>query len=353
MQRALQLARLGAGWVAPNPMVGAVLVQGERILAEGWHQRFGGAHAEVECLRSFGDGPIPEDAVLYVTLEPCSHHGKTPPCADLVVVRGIKKVVVAHEDPFPEVSGRGIAKLRAAGIEVIVGMDEAEARWTNRRFLTSVEQRRPYVILKWARSADGFLDRHPRDERGVQRISSAATDVLIHRWRSEEQAIMVGGRTVVNDDPALNVRHVEGRQPLRVVLDRAAITPIGSKVYDGSTTTLLFTGKERSNIGAEQFVLRAEKEPLQQILTELDRRGIRSLFVEGGAELLGHFLRSGLWDEARVIQGTPHFVQGTVAPQLASAAVRTFASDADTIALHLNPTSPALRGQSPHPAWYW
>ena len=353
MQRALQLARLGAGWVAPNPMVGAVLVQGEHILAEGWHERYGGPHAEVECLHAFGDGPIPDDAILYVTLEPCSHHGKTPPCADLVIARGIKKVVIAHEDPFPEVSGRGIAKLRAAGIDVIVGMDEAEARWTNRRFVTSVDQKRPYIILKWARSGDGFLDRQPRSDRGVQRISSAATDVLVHRWRSEEQAIMVGSRTVLNDDPALNVRHVEGRQPLRVVLDRTAITPMASKVYDGSSPTLLFTGVERPNICAEQITLHTENDPILQILSELDRRGTRSLLVEGGAELLGHFLRIGLWDEARVIHGTPPFIQGTAAPEMTSAASRTFASDTDRIALHLNPASPAMRGQSPNSTWPW
>ncbi len=353
MQRALQLARLGAGNVAPNPMVGAVLIQGERILAEGWHRRCGGPHAEVECLRAFGDASIPDDAVLYVTLEPCSHHGKTPPCADLVIARGIKTVVIAHEDPFPEVAGRGIAALRSAGIEVSVGMDEAEARWTNRRFLTSVEHKRPYIILKWARSADGFLDRHPRGARGVQRISTAATDVLVHHWRSEEQAILVGSRTVLNDDPALSVRHVEGPQPLRVVLDRAAITPEGSKVYDGSGPTLLFTGEERPKIVAEQVILDVEADPLEQVLAELDRQGIRSVFVEGGAELLGHFLRADSWDEARVIHGTPCFGQGTAAPETTTAALRTFASDADRIALHINPASPAIRGSTPPPTWPW
>jgi diaminohydroxyphosphoribosylaminopyrimidine deaminase/5-amino-6-(5-phosphoribosylamino)uracil reductase len=351
MQRALQLARLGAGWVAPNPMVGAVLAQGERVLAEGWHQHYGGPHAEVECLRAFGNGPIPDDAVLYVTLEPCSHHGKTPPCADLVIERGIKKVVVAHEDPFPDVSERGIKKLRAAGIEVIMGLDEDEARWTNRRFLTSVEQKRPYIILKWASSADGFLDQYPRHERGVQRISTAATDVLVHRWRSEEQAIMVGSRTVVNDDPSLTARHVEGRQPLRIVLDRAGTTPSVSKVFDGSSATLLFTATERSDLHAEQCILATDSEALDQVLSELDRRGIRSLLVEGGAELLSHFLRLGLWDEARVIRGTPIFGQGTKAPELSGSAFCSFAADKDSIAIHINSASYPLTAHSPLPAW--
>jgi diaminohydroxyphosphoribosylaminopyrimidine deaminase / 5-amino-6-(5-phosphoribosylamino)uracil reductase len=353
MQRALQLSRLGAGRVAPNPMVGALLVQGDRILAEGWHRSHGGPHAEVECLRSFGDGPVPKDAVLYVTLEPCSHHGKTPPCADLLIERGVKHVVVAHVDPFPEVSGRGIAKLRAAGIEVYVGMDEAEARWTNRRFLTSVEQKRPYIILKWACSADGLLDRHPRGERGVQRISSAASDVLVHRWRSEEQAIMVGGRTVLNDDPALSVRHIYGRHPLRVVLDRSAITPTDSKVYGGSSPNLLFTGMHRPDVIAEQYLLSTTADPLEQVLTELDRRGIRSLLVEGGAELLGHFLRSGLWDEARVIRGTALFHLGTMAPGLDRPALHTIASGTDQIGLHLNPGSPANHANSQIATWPW
>lgn len=353
MQRALRLARLGAGQVAPNPLVGAVLVQGERILAEGWHEGFGEAHAEVDCLRNFGDGPVPEDAVLYVTLEPCSHHGKTPPCADLIIARGIKRVVVAHQDPFPEVSGRGIARLRAAGVLVDMGLDEAEARWTNRRFLASVERKRPYVILKWARSADGFMDRRPRGERGVQRISAAATDVLVHRWRSEEQAIMVGSTTVLNDDPALNVRHVDGRQPLRVVLDRGAITPSSSKVYDGSIPTLLFSGKARPELGVEVCVIDHSDAPLEQVLSELDRRGIRSLFVEGGATLLGAFLESGLWDEARVIHGTPHFQQGTAAPTMDLPALRTFRSGPDRITLHLAPSYSEHFGYSPLPTWHW
>lgn len=341
MQRALQLARLGAGWVAPNPMVGAVLVQGDRILAEGWHKRYGGPHAEVECLRVFGGAPIPDDAVLYVTLEPCSHHGRTPPCADLVIARGIKKVIIAHPDPFPEVSGRGIAKLRAAGIEVSVGTDECEARWTNRRFLHSVTHERPYVILKWARSADGLLDKHPRSERGVQRISSAATDVLVHQWRSEEQAIMVGSRTVLNDDPTLNVRHVAGRQPIRVVLDREGISPSSSKVFDGSIPTLLFTHQERTGLSVDQVFISHGEEPIPVVLAELHKRGIRSILVEGGAQLLDQFLASGRWDEARVIQGIPEFGQGTAAPELHTVAQRILHVGEDHIALHINTATSA------------
>ncbi|MBL8000845.1 MAG: bifunctional diaminohydroxyphosphoribosylaminopyrimidine deaminase/5-amino-6-(5-phosphoribosylamino)uracil reductase RibD [Flavobacteriales bacterium] len=346
MQRCLQLARLGAAGAAPNPMVGAVLVQGDRVLAEGWHHAAGQPHAEVECLRAFGDGPVPADAVMFVSLEPCAHHGRTPPCADLLIARGVKQVVVAHEDPFPQVAGRGIAKLRAAGLQVDVGLGAGEARWTNRRFLTSVERQRPYIVLKWARSADGFLDRHPRGERGVQRISAPATDVRVHLWRSEEQAILVGSRTVVNDDPQLTVRLVEGRQPLRVVIDRGGLAPRGSRIFDAAAPTLLFTTKPREDIGGEQCALDPTADVLPQVLAELHRRNMRSVLVEGGAELLGHFLRAGLWDEARVITGTPVFGRGTPAPDVPHAPVRELASGPDRITFHLN-------GHTPDPAWTW
>ncbi len=352
MRRALALARLGGGAVAPNPMVGAVLVWQGRILAEGWHQAFGGSHAEVACLRSFGDDPLPEDTILYVSLEPCSHQGKTPPCADMLIERGVKHVVIAQEDPFPEVSGRGIVRLREAGVKVTLGVAEDEARWSNRRFLTSVEQGRPYIILKWARSADGFLDRGPRADRGVQRISTPATDVLVHQWRSDEQAILVGGRTVMHDDPSLTVRHVPGRSPLRVILDRTAITPDRSKVYDGSTPTLLFTATPRPALPVEQSTAGLDGDPLALVLAELHRRRVRSVLVEGGARLLRAFIERGSWDEARVIHGTPIFGHGTPAPDLSTPAFRYIEHDTDRIAFHVNNASPAIR-REPDPAWPW
>lgn len=341
MQRCLQLARLGAGTAAPNPMVGAVLVHGDRLLAEGWHQRPGGPHAEVNCLRAFGDRAIPTDAILYVNLEPCSHHGKTPPCVDLIIERAVKHVVISHRDPFPEVSGRGVDRLRAAGIEVADGIMEKEARWLNRRFLTSIELGRPYIILKWAQSSDGFLDQHPRIARGVQRISSPDTDVLVHRWRSEEQAILVGSRTVVNDDPQLTVRHVDGRSPLRVVLDRDHLAPANSKVFDGAIPSLLITTSQRSDVKAEQHLINRTDGPIDALLRELHRRQVRSLLVEGGAELLGHFINSDRWDEARVITGTTIFGNGTKAPVLDRSAVHSFESAGDRIDLFVRDRSVA------------
>jgi len=345
MSRCLQLARLGASSAAPNPMVGAVLVQGDRILAEGWHHRLGSAHAERDCLARFGDSPVPDDAVLYVNLEPCAHHGRTPPCADLIIERGVKRVVVAHGDPFPAVNGRGIERLRLAGIEVIDGVLADEARWMNRRFLASVTKQRPYIVLKWAQSTDGFMDDHGRSAR----ISSAETDVLVHRWRSEEQAILVGSRTALSDDPRLDVRHVQGRSPLRVLLDRKGITPKGAKLFDGSLPTLLFTSANRPVVGAEQMVVESGSDPIEAILTELIRRSIRSLLIEGGAELLMHFLRTGNWNEARVITSASALNGGTKAPRVPAPACRIASSSTDSIAYHIN----ASHQTEPLAAWLW
>ncbi|MBK8338614.1 MAG: bifunctional diaminohydroxyphosphoribosylaminopyrimidine deaminase/5-amino-6-(5-phosphoribosylamino)uracil reductase RibD [Flavobacteriales bacterium] len=353
MQRCLELARLGSGSAAPNPMVGAVLVQQDRILAEGWHRAAGGPHAEVECLRAFGDGAVPHDAVLYVNLEPCSHRGRTPPCVDLLLERGVKHVVIGQLDPFAEVNGRGIERLRQAGVNVLLGIEEAQARWLNRRFLVSVQNGRPYIVLKWARSHDGFMDRHPRSSREVQRISSPSTDVLVHKWRTEEQAILVGSRTVLNDDPQLTARLYSGRQPLRVVLDREGITPPGSKVYDGSTPTLLFTTANRSELDAEQVLLPEDRDPLPTLLDELHRRQVRSVLVEGGAALIGHFLRSGLWHEARVITGAVFFEQGTVAPVLTDPPQRSWRSSNDRIDLQMNQSPESKWGVIPDPSWLW
>lgn len=336
MRRCLQLALNGAGHVAPNPLVGAVLVRGERILAEGWHRAVGGPHAEVECLRAYGDGPVPADATLYVNLEPCAHHGRTPPCTDLLIARQVRHVVIGCTDPNPLVAGKGIDRLRNAGVNVEVDVLQAECRWMNRRFITAFEKGRPYVVLKWARSADGFLDDHGR----TARISSSATDVLVHGWRAEEQAILVGSRTVLADDPELTVRHVAGRQPLRVVLDRGGIAPGASRVFKGEAPTLLFTSAARTvPYTVEQCILPTGTAPLPPLLAELHRRGVRSLLVEGGAELHEHFLATGRWDEARVITGAAVLGGGTPAPHLEPPPVRTFAVGPDRIDLftHAHP----------------
>lgn len=349
MRRCLQLARLGAGTSAPNPMVGAVLVQDDRILAEGWHESPGTAHAEAACLQAYGDQPVPIDAVMYVNMEPCAHQGRTGPCADLLIARGVKSVMIAHRDPFPAVNGQGIARLCAAGVRVEESLLEQEARWLNRRFLTSIEKRRPYIILKWAMSRDGYLDRETKPTRTVTRISSSETDVLVHAWRSQEQAIMAGSRTVLSDDPRLDVRLVEGRSPLRVVIDRKGIAPAGSKVFQDSRPTLLFGAEERSGIGARQVVLDDLRDPITQVLEELHGSGIRSVLVEGGATLLNRFLELGLWDEARIITGGTLCFSGTPAPRIITPPSRSLLSGPDRIDLHVN----AAHQSTPADAWPW
>lgn len=350
MQRCLVLANNGAAAAAPNPMVGAVLVHEDGILAEGWHQRDGDAHAEANCLSAFGEGTLPAGSVLYVNLEPCAHQGRTPPCADLLITRGVERVVIAHTDPNPAVAGKGIARLEQAGVEVITGIEERQARWLNRRFLTSILKQRPYVVLKWAQSADGFLDRHPRIAREVQRISCAATDVLVHRWRSEEQAILVGSRTVLNDNPRLNVRHVEGRSPVRLVIDREDRIPHDSFIFDGSAPTWVFTSADQADpVAAERLTLVAGAPIIDQVLAQLRSRSIRSLLVEGGAELIGHFLACGLWDEARVIIGEPDLGRGTPSPAISNPPLRTLRSGTDRIRLFVNETHQS----APLASWHW
>lgn len=330
-------------------MVGAVLVRGDALLAEGWHHAPGLAHAERACLEAFGGSAVPADAAMVVNLEPCAHHGRTPPCADLLLERGIRHVVVAHRDPFPAVNGQGVARLKAAGVQVTEGVLEQEARWLNRGFLTAVQCSRPYIILKWARSIDGFLDRHPRDGRGVQRITGPATDTLVHRWRSEAQAILVGSRTVVNDDPVLDARLVDGRAPLRVAIDRGQAIPRSSRILDGARPTLLVRAAPLPDAPVDQLLIGEGEDPIDALLAELHRRQVRTLLVEGGAELLGHFIRRGLWDEARVITGPAPFGNGTPAPRIGTAAVRTTDIDDDRIAYHVN----VAQQPPPEDAWPW
>lgn len=355
MRRCLQLARNGAGAVAPNPMVGAVLAHDGHVLAEGWHRTYGGPHAEVECLRAFGDGPMPADAVLYVNLEPCAHHGKTPPCTDLLIARGVKRLVAGCEDPNPLTGGKGFARAREAGVEVAIGVLRDECRWLNRRFITFHERQRPYVTLKWARSADGYLDDHGKPAR----ISSNDTDLHVHKWRAEEQAILVGGRTVLTDDPQLTVRLVEGRSPIRIVMDRRCLSPASARVFDGAAPSLLVTEAEETPL-PDGIIRHREGPALQEAVAVLlgkeigvdaymSRFGlppVSSILVEGGATILSAFLASGLWDEARVITGTCGFGGGTTAPVIMGPAVRTVMCGADRIDLFVN-------GDAPDDAWAW
>lgn len=319
MQRCLQLAKNGLGSVAPNPMVGSVIVHSDRIIGEGYHRRYGHAHAEVNAINAVRDKSLLKNSTLFVNLEPCSHHGKTPPCADLIVNSGIPKVVIAMTDPNEKVAGNGINRLKAAGIDVTVGICEKEAQFLNRRFITFHSKKRPYIILKWAQSADGFMDRDRSKNaaRGVNWISHPETKKLVHLWRSQEQAILVGRKTVENDNPKLDTREVEGPSPLRIILSKTGNIPMDSHVVNDGNPTLIFNLLDNKNINETQWV-KLDGNFLQSGLKHLFKMRISSVFVEGGKTTLSHFIEENLWDEARIIHSPVFVNSGLKAPILTS-----------------------------------
>lgn len=316
MQRCLQLAQLGAGKVAPNPMVGAVLVHQDRIIGEGWHRQYGQAHAEVNCVHSVADTDkalIPQ-ATMYVSLEPCAHHGKTPPCADLIVSEGIREVVIGCKDTFSAVAGKGIEKLEKAGIQVRTGVLEAACRHINRRFFTFHEKQRPYIVLKWAQSLNGIM---ATASGAPVRISNGYSDRLVHQWRSEEMSILVGTHTAVNDNPRLNNRLWTGNHPIRLVIDRTLQTPRSHHLWDGSIRTVFISATPAATSGLTTIVEMDFNQPvIGQLLKWLYKQNIQSVLVEGGPDVLQRFITADVWDEARVIIGGNSLPEGTGAPVL-------------------------------------
>lgn len=318
MQRCLELAALGMGSVSPNPMVGAVIVHGGRIIGEGYHQRYGEAHAEVNAINSvlskYDDAEeLLRDSTIYVSLEPCAHYGKTPPCADLIIKHGIPRVVVGCRDPFEQVDGKGIEKLQQAGIEIIAGVLEAECKWLNRRFFTRVQQKRPYVILKWAQTADGFFA--PADKQQLW-ITGEESRRLVHKWRGEEDAILVGKHTVAIDNPQLNTRYWPGKSPKRVVIDRRLELAASMNIYDQSVETLVFNEVKTDIDGKIKYIALEDFERFvpQYILFQLYLQDIQSVIIEGGAHTLNSFIEAGLWDEARIFAGKAILGKGINAP---------------------------------------
>lgn len=318
MARCILLARSGAGNVAPNPMVGAVIVHQGRIIGEGYHRKYGEAHAEVNAIASVDDESLLKEATIYVSLEPCSHYGKTPPCAELIIKKQIPRVVIGCLDPFPEVSGRGVRMLREAGVEVVTGVMEKEARELNRAFMTFQEKQRPYIYLKWAQSVDGYMDRARTDpKQPAVVLSSPETMRRVHRLRANVAAIMVGTQTALLDNPSLTVRHWVGRSPVRVVLDRSLRIPAHYHLLDGTVKTLVFTAERAAGRDNVEYVTIDFSQPvLPQVLHELYLRKLNSLMVEGGATLLRHFLQEGLWDEAWVETAPVNLCTGVKAPDL-------------------------------------
>lgn len=303
MARCLQLAAYGKGNVAPNPMVGAVVVHDNRIIGEGYHRCYGEAHAEVHAIASVRDESLLRDSTLYVSLEPCSHYGKTPPCAELIIRKGIPRVVVACLDPFPEVAGRGINRLREAGVEVITGVMEREAIVLNDYFMTAHKKHRPYIILKWAQSEDGFIDRERKDvsEKPVL-LSTPVTRMMVHKLRSEVQAIMVGTNTAILDNPSLTVRYWAGKSPVRVLVDRELRVSEDCRLYDGKQPTFVVTTPEIAAEKSDKTNIKYIKTEysihfLSNLMAYLYKRNIHSLLVEGGASLHRSFIQENLWDE--------------------------------------------------------
>jgi len=334
MARCIQLARLGMGKVAPNPMVGAVIVYQDSIIGEGFHEIFGGSHAEVNAIRSVKDQSLLSDSTIYVSLEPCSHHGKTPPCADLLVEKKFKRVVIGSRDANSEVDGKGIQRLRNAQINLSVGVLENECRALNKRFFTAHEKQRPFVLLKWAQTPNGLIDQGMKNGE-VSWISEPETQVLVHTWRSENQAILVGRKTVESDNPSLNVRAVKGTNPIRIVLDSENRLQGQYTIFDRQAKTIVMN-KNLEKVDDNVHFLRLEKMEIPTILERLHSEGIHSILIEGGAKTLQSFIDSDLWDEAKVIVGQHNFATGTSAPHLSKDPTSTEKFFGDTIKTYLN-----------------
>lgn len=320
IKRAIELAKLGMGNVSPNPMVGAVVIENKQIIGEGYHQKYGDAHAEViainQVLNTYADAAERlKRSTIYVTLEPCSHFGKTPPCVDLIIKHQIPEVVIGCLDPFDSVNGKGVEKLKAAGIKVIIGVLEEECKQLNERFFTRVKKQRPYVILKWAETADGYF----ATESGEQKwISGDAAKRLVHLWRSQEDCVLVGKNTALADNPELNVRLVKGRNPKRAVIDRDLVLPKHLNLLNQESETFVFNALKTDRVGKTLFVAIEDFDHFlpQYILFQLYLQDIQSLIIEGGAKTLKTFIDADLWDEARIFTSSENWGSGVKAPNI-------------------------------------
>jgi diaminohydroxyphosphoribosylaminopyrimidine deaminase/5-amino-6-(5-phosphoribosylamino)uracil reductase len=316
IQRCLQIAKNGIGFTRPNPSVGAVIVVGDEIIGEGYTSPYGGNHAEVNAVNSVKDVAVLNQATLYVTLEPCSHVGKTPPCADLIVKHQFRKVVIGCVDTNSLVAGKGIERLKNAGIEVVFGVLEKECLEHHKRFFTVQNKNRPYIILKWAETKNGFIAPVKKDIQKPVWISNVYSQQLVHKWRSEEHAILVGTNTVLDDDPSLTVRGWQGEHPIRIVLDKSLRISDSATIFNGKVKTIVLTQDERGE-SKEHVIFETidfSKNVAQEICNVLQKQHIQSVIIEGGAKTLQTFIEAGLWDEARVFVGDVTFDGGVKAP---------------------------------------
>lgn len=317
MQRCLELARNGLGTTSPNPLVGSVIVYQNEIIGEGWHHKAGEAHAEVNAINSVADKSLLKESTIYVNLEPCSHHGRTPPCADLILFHAIPRVVIANTDPHSAVAGKGIQRLRDAGTKVVTGVLESEGRWLNRRFFYRHELGRPYVILKWAQSPDGYMDlARNAGEHGINWITQPETQSLVHQWRSQEDAILIGNQTLINDNPSLTTRFYSGKDPLPVLISSGKQLPLENKLLKNPKLQIITNNKDlKLPNGTVHYLDDSQHTPASwlNILYEMD---VLSVIVEGGAKLIRSYINDELWDEARIFTGTALINQGLRAPTI-------------------------------------
>ena len=314
MTRCLELAQKGIGLVSPNPMVGCVIVYEGQIIGEGFHQEYGEAHAEVNAISSVKDKNLLNKSTLYVNLEPCAHFGKTPPCANLIIENKIPKVVIGCVDSFSEVSGEGIEKMENVDIEVVVGMLEKESRMLNKRFFTFHEKNRPYVILKWAESKDGFIA--PKNQTKPFWMTSSKSKKLVHTWRAEEDAILVGRITAEKDNPYLSVREVQGKNPIRIVIDKELKLSSDLNLFDSDVKTIIFNAIKSEETDLNVFIKTDFNNLVVNILENLYKQNIQSLIIEGGAKTLQSFIDEKLWDEARIFTTNKELNDGVKSPNI-------------------------------------
>ncbi|KJD34579.1 riboflavin biosynthesis protein RibD [Tamlana nanhaiensis] len=319
IKRCIEIAKNGLGTTRPNPMVGAVIVCDNKIIGEGFTSAYGGNHAEVNAINAVSDKNLLKNATIYVTLEPCSHYGKTPPCSDLIIHHNIPNVVIGCIDDNEQVAGKGIKKLMEAGCNVTVGVLEAECKQHHKRFFTFHNKKRPYVILKWAQSADGFIAPKTKNEQKPVWITNTYSRQLVHKWRAEEQAILVGYNTVVADNPSLTTRDYTGKNPIRIVIDKKASLPKDLAVFNNEAETLVVPNNNPSTICKTLF-----------------EANINSVIIEGGSKTLQAFINEGLWDEARVFKGHVTFSEGVEAPKFSGKLISTETIDGDNLEIYEN-----------------
>lgn len=332
MRRALDLAELGKGNVSPNPMVGSVVVYNGKIIGEGYHQKCGEAHAEVNAINSVKDKSLLAESTIYVNLEPCAHFGKTPPCSNLIIESKIPRVVIGCVDSYSEVAGKGIEKMQNAGIDVTIGVLEDESLDLNKRFFTFHTHQRPYVILKWAKSEDGFIDiDRAKNNTGIFWITQPETKSLVHKWRAEEAGILVGRKTIENDNPSLTCRDYKGNNPIRIVIDKDLKTNYSNYTISTDGVKTIILNQVESKIDTNLEYIKLDDFSIKSILTELYKRDVQSVIIEGGAYTLNQFIEAGLWDEARVLTGVNSIEKGVKSPNFNGKLIESYVFGKDLV----------------------